>query len=898
VPPDESEFFNKYFPGFSSDFQVLTRGDGRNGYVPLRWQWRLFKQFCQNDIRKVCDLPTGLGKTSVIHIWLLALRHQILEKILRLPTRLVYVVDRRTVVDQATYIAEGAKKNLTGLGLADDWLSVSTLRGQFADNREWTINPSRPAIIIGTVDMIGSRLLFSGYRSSYKQRPLDAGLLGQDSFLVLDEAHLSEPFAKLIRALSDEGTFQREQGKPMRVMCMSATTAGDDPHRFKLEETDREGSPDTNPIIQRYEARKRLSISLPLDKKTAETNIVEAATRLAQGGSRVVIFVRRPDDAQRIERDIGKLKPFLNAVTVLTGTMRGLERDELLERPVMKRFLDGDERPEDRPGKAPAILVSTSAGEVGFDLNADHMVSDAAPLDSMIQRLGRVNRRGYGDATVEVFVAKSEEKDQKGQDWPKEKTKPTYESAAAEAIKCLGNLRNSGDGTFNASPKALDALKKKLTEQQLLAASAPKPTTVELTDILLDAWSMTTITQQMPGRPPVAPWLRGLDAEGPQTTIAWRAELDIEGFDQLDADDMEEWFDTHRVLPHETLSVPTSKAEKWITGRWKALPDEVRDAVGERSCVIDRAGLQMLKLRDLVDELMRGPGSIADADIILPAAFGGIERGKGLLGEGAPELVHPESETTRVEALKSPDVADIFGRCRLLRISGDDAESETALVGAGPTDRAGRVRFVIDLPSNGDVCRQLVSLVPKLERPDFGTAKQPLSCHVSLVEKHARNIAQELLGFLDDTRQALGLAATWHDRGKDRDIWQRAAGRKDGEVPLGKSGGSMRPVAGGYRHEFGSLREFMDAHEGKVPRDVFDLAMHLIAAHHGRGRPHFPKGGYDPLARSDSPQVAIEVVRRFARLQRKYGSWRLAWLENLLRCADAMASAESVEGEK
>jgi CRISPR-associated endonuclease/helicase Cas3 len=74
---------------------------------------------------------------------------------------------------------------------------------------------------------------------------------------------------------------------------------------------------------------------------------------------------------------------------------------------------------------------------------------------------------------------------------------------------------------------------------------------------------------------------------------------------------------------------------------------------------------------------------------------------------------------------------------------------------------------------------------------------------------------------------------------------------------------------------------------------VFDLAMHLIATHHGRGRPHFPKGGFDPDAESRSPEIHTEAIRRFARLQRTYGWRRLAWLENLLRCADALASADS-----
>ena len=37
-------------------------------------------------------------------------------------------------------------------------------------------------------------------------------------------------------------------------------------------------------------------------------------------------------------------------------------------------------------------------------------------------------------------------------------------------------------------------------------------------------------------------------------------------------------------------------------------------------------------------------------------------------------------------------------------------------------------------------------------------------------------------------------------------------------------------------------------------------------------------------------EVAREVPRRFARLQRRYGRWGLAWLESLVRAADALAS--------
>ena len=77
--------------------------------------------------------------------------------------RLVYVVDRRAVVDQATTVADSIKDKS-----GDSALRVSTLRGQHVNEREWLQHPAATAIIVGPVDMIGSRLLFEGYGVSRK----------------------------------------------------------------------------------------------------------------------------------------------------------------------------------------------------------------------------------------------------------------------------------------------------------------------------------------------------------------------------------------------------------------------------------------------------------------------------------------------------------------------------------------------------------------------------------------------------------------------------------------------------------------------------------------------------------------------------------------------------------
>jgi CRISPR-associated endonuclease/helicase Cas3 len=305
-------------------------------------------------------------------------------------------------------------------------------------------------------------------------------------------------------------------------MRMSATSSGKNGEQLKLEDSDLKDKV----IEERFTAEKCLTITPDVDPKKLNDTMAHSAIDLAGNqtlrGKRIVVFVRRPESARAIAERIRKNKGFTDSVEVLTGTMRGLERDELVEKPVLKRFLDGEELPGSN--NDPVFLVSTSAGEVGFDLNADHMVCDATTIDSLIQRLGRVSRRGLGNAQIHLFVeAPKKEKD------GTPKKLQGLDLAIATTIELLRASMN-GSTSIDVSPKNIAKLKQsdawsKPADGQKQSpydlACSPTPTTVELTDILLDNWSMTSITGPMPGRPPVDPWLRGIaDWEPPRTEVA------------------------------------------------------------------------------------------------------------------------------------------------------------------------------------------------------------------------------------------------------------------------------------------------------------------------------------------------------------------------------------------
>ena len=198
------------------------------GAAPYRWQRHLYMELVAGRVPVALEIPTGLGKTTSVLLSLLAWLANP-----ELPRRVVYIVDRRAIVDQTAAVIRRWIDRIGSLPeLARGFdacaafpasrpVGLGVLRGGLADDGEWREDPARPAVIVGTVDMLGSRLLFAGYGAGRSRRAMDAGLLGHDALIVLDEAHLAPAMGELLRAVAE-----LHGGPDLQVMVLSAVGAG------------------------------------------------------------------------------------------------------------------------------------------------------------------------------------------------------------------------------------------------------------------------------------------------------------------------------------------------------------------------------------------------------------------------------------------------------------------------------------------------------------------------------------------------------------------------------------------------------------------------------------------------------------------------------------------------
>jgi CRISPR-associated endonuclease/helicase Cas3 len=886
--------------------------------TPFPWQEELLKRFVRGAIPPALDIPTGLGKTAVMAIWLVA---RVMGA--ALPRRLVYVVDRRAVVDQATVEAERLRAWVgqdpavkAKLGLTRP-LPISTLRGQHVDNREWLEDPAAPAIIVGTVDMVGSRLLFEGYGVSPKMRPYHAGLLGADTLLVLDEAHLVASFEKLLDSIAQGGNTFGPRGKTrsslvpsFRLLSLSATGRSSTGESLTLTNGDRD-----HPVVrERLEARKGITLVHLGEDVDLTDELAGRAWKLAGHGTRPVrciVFCDRRADAEKVLKALDQQRQRTKALTELfVGGRRVFEREEAARRLSGLGFIAGS----DVAPQAPVFLVATSAAEVGVDLDADHMVCDLVAWERMVQRLGRVNRRGKGAAEVVVCVPQAPKPTRK-QRSALDKAEGEREDKDRKALRgyeaCLAHLAayarpfehlpRRGDAA-DGSPAAIVELRRRSHSDSALAAmlraaTTPAPLRPALTRPLVDAWSMTSL-ERHPGRPEIDPWLRGwVDDDPPRTSVVWRAHLPVRTDGKTPDTEVEAFFEA--AAPHavEILETETYQVVDWLVARARALLRGESDhglypeSIG--AMVLDPAGelRRCFRLAELADNKDQIEAVLRQGTLIVDRRIGGLANGLlDAVSAASPATVDDDPDSPGIPRLDGAGEPRVRFRTRL-----------TQEVSVSDGAWRERLRLAVDEPEDGDTTWLLVEKWKHdgaTEDDRSSGRPQLLIEHQEWTEDEARSLAKSL-GLDPAHTDTLGVAARLHDEGKRARRWQRAFhAAPDG--PYAKTLGPVNAfLLDGYRHELGSLPYAeRDERFRALPEELRDLALHLVAAHHGYARPVIRTSGCEDAPPSALEARACEIALRFARLQRRWGPWGLAWWEALLRAADQRASRRNDEFAK
>ena len=941
--------------GMTADFNDFF--SSIHGCEPYSWQTRL-ADFVLGEERlpSAIDMPTGTGKSAVIDIGVFALA----MKPDVFPRRIAFVVDRRVVVDQACARAEKIRRAIDAAGSpvlkevrdrlkrlsgSGEILEVASLRGgAVLIDDGWTRYPDQPGIIVCTVDMFGSRLLFRGYGVSSRMRPVHAALTGSDCLAALDEVQISRAFEGTLKEI--QRRRQRER-LPNRFMStrMSATTGDEraDEAVFRLTPADMRDAR-LRPIVEKR-AALRLEAAKTRDAMRKKAVGIVKALAKDRRFARVGVIVNRVNSAREIGDDLRGLADV--DASVLTGRMRPIDRIESAER-LISEFDPETDAPPLGKNEPIRVLVSTQSVEVGVDISFDALISECAPSDSLRQRFGRLARRGRNPEPAPFWIigvgsGKSED--------------PIYGRAAANTwneLRRLVKKERVVDQSFFADELSQEDTRAPFYESPLIL------------DSHMDVWAQTNPS---PAAQPNLEWhLHGIrrDADdNPEVAIVWR--------DDVSRSDM-------NIAPPEALEelrIPLVAAREWLRrGEGESEVADVYAPAPEREsrASLDspkrgwRNGLWVRRAASRSFAEMPAGYAISPGDVIIvPAERGGLSR-DGVWDPGAKLTVDDLGDAARMErggsvtlrlnrkaawrnmkkGISPPPLpndgeesdsreewekvkrwlaewrkaefdADFAVGCRDPETSVKmqtrivdyllDPSREVELVSAEDGDGR-RFYAVVSIERGASIERDMDG---SDESGSMTGAATLLRDHMEGVGRRAGDTA-ERLGMPPSVADDLRLAGRLHDVGKADERCQLAlvggspisAALLD--APLAKSAPRAERVPLPTRHDMVGAAMAAASPEVLAQASDPDLVIHLIASHHGLARPlgrfardesprtvRYEFDGHTLEANSDvvnEPEFDIETVARFRRLTRKYGHHGLAWLETILRLADHRQSAE------
>jgi CRISPR-associated endonuclease/helicase Cas3 len=381
----------------------------------------------------VLEAETGSGKTeaALIHFLRLFQAGEVDGLYFALPTRAAAVqIHGRVKGIVSDWLDEAAPP----VGLAvPGYLTVDDIESQRlpdshrvlwpdedVSDRAWAVENAKRylsgTVMIGTID----QLLMGGLR--VRHAPLRSGPMLR-LLLCVDEVHASDAYmAELLRNVLEQHT---EAGG--HALLMSATLGSLARMRLLGGRVEAHQAPDLStaaslsyPSLQRTGEelhklpqyandllQKRVTVEL-LDSEIDHDSLMVRLKKAADSGATVLFIRNRVDDARKI---------FLR----LEEVGAPLLRCQGVQAPHHSRFAPEDRRLLDEAleqafqKRNGVIAVTTQTAEQSLDIDADWLVTDIAPGDVLLQRIGRLHRHerdrpaGFGAPHITVLAPTPEQ---------------------------------------------------------------------------------------------------------------------------------------------------------------------------------------------------------------------------------------------------------------------------------------------------------------------------------------------------------------------------------------------------------------------------------------------------------------------------------------------------------